>query len=546
MGRINYCDESNYRVKQFLYILVVLMIMLVACEEEPTPTPTDTPAGPATGVALNPPRVWIDRPLSGQIVVVGSSSSQIISHAAALGGNAQLEVRDDSNQVLASMDLGAAVDSTDIGGLMNRYEGDWQAVILPLLENAGGPVVLTFTVVVDGVPSNPVTVTFALATATPTSTSTPTITPSATPTATAPPATATVTPTETNTATPSPTFTPTASATSSPTDAPTPTDIPTGAPTETATPIPTVVYVDKGTLEPCTIVPSRGLRVEAQLAPGRDTVVFIESPNRYTVTGKITRFNQLWWQILLPQTQNSVFVRANQVLTAGSCAIVGTVVPPSEAVPTRASTQQATEPVVEGQPTIIFFRTTSSVVTSNTCATLSWSVVNVDAVYLNGAGVVGNASRGVCATEFGYGDIRSLNYTLSITKNGATVDSRTITLRYDEEEPTVPPTVPPTAVPSIVFFNTSSPNVNDASCATLSWNVVNADATYLNGESVPDNGSRTVCAADFGYGDIETMSYTLSITKNGATVDSRTITLVYVPGGIDAFGNGALPWTAAQ
>lgn len=497
------------------------MILLAACEEEPAPTPTSAPVGPATGVAMNPPRVWIDRPLSGQIVVVGSSSSQIVSHAAALGGNAQLEVRDDASQVLAVMDLGAAVDSTDIGGLMNRYEGDWQAVILPLLENGDGPLVLTFTVVVDGVPSNPVTVTFALATPTPTSTLTPTITPSATSTPTEQVDTETPTPTDTDTATPSRTFTATATATSSPTD----------TPTREATPVPTVVYVEKGTLEPCTIVPSRGLRVEAQLSPGPDTIVYIESPDRYTVTGKTNRFEQLWWQILLPQTQNTAFVRANQVLTAGSCAIVGTVVPPSEAIPTQAPARQATEPVVEGQPTIIFFRTTSSVVTSDTCATLSWSVANVDAVYLNGAGAVGNASRGVCATAFGYGDIPSLDYTLSITKNGATLDRRTITLRYsEEEEPTVPPSPPtatPTVTPAILFFTTSSPYVSDASWSTLSWNVVNVDAVYLNGESVPGNSSRTVCAVDFGYGDYDSMSYTLSITKNGATVDSCTITLSY-------------------
>jgi hypothetical protein len=215
------------------------------------------------------------------------------------------------------------------------------------------------------------------------------------------------------------------------------------------------------------------------------------------------------------------------VLTAGSCSIVATVVPPNEAIPT----QRATEPVVVGQPTIIFFTTTSSVVTSDTCATLSWSVANVDAVYLNGAGVVGNGARGVCATEFGYGDVRSLDYTLSITKNGATVDSRTITLRYsDEEEPTVPPSPPtavPTVVPAIVFFTTNSQYVSYSSCATLSWGVANADAVYLNGETVAGNSSRTICAEEFGYGDYEVMNYTLSITKNGSTVDSRTITLFY-------------------
>ncbi|MCI0709492.1 MAG: hypothetical protein L0154_04945 [Chloroflexi bacterium] len=432
-------------MKQFLYILILLMIVLAACEEEPAPTPTSAPLGPATGVAMNPPRVWIDRPLSGQTVVVGSTSSQIVSHAAALGGNAQLEVRDDSNQVLATMDLGAAVDSTDIGGLMNRYEGDWQAVILPLLENAGGPVVLTFTVIVSGVPSNPVTITFALATPTPTSTPTPTITPTE--------QLDTATPTDTETATPSQTFTATASTTPAPTDTqiPTETIVPTDTPTREATPVPTVVYVDKGTLEPCTIVPSRGLRVEAQLAPGRDTVMFIESPNRYTVTGKTNRFNQLWWQILLPQTQNTAFVPANQVLTAGSCVLVGTVVPPSEVIPTQAPTRQVTQQatVVVGEPTILFFTTSSQYVSDETCATLSWSVVNVDAVYLNGEGVVGNSSRTVCAEEFGYGDYEALSYTLSITKNGATVDSRTITLLYDYEiydPPTATPT--PIIIPS--------------------------------------------------------------------------------------------------
>jgi hypothetical protein len=520
-----------------LIILLLAVALLVACEEDVEPTPTPIPPE-ATGVALNPPQVWIDRPLNGETIILGVTSPEIVAHASALSGNAILEVRDELGQILSTIDLGSAVDTLAVGGQLNRYEGDWLAAILPLLEQSDGILTLELTVYVSGVPSNPVMLTFMQPSPTPTGTSTLTPSPTTSETPTSTP-TLTLTPTLTHTPTNTPTDTPTV--TDTPSITPSPTVSPTWTPSLTPTLRPDVPFVPKDEL-PCRVTAVRGVRVPAMLAPFRDTVLFIEWPDEYDVTGKTLVGPTIWWQIFLPQTRNPAWVSDEEVLSTGSCLLVNDEEPPLPGPP-PAQPPPPNEPpppnVPAGQPVIYFFRTNTTQVSDQTCATLTWSVEFVDAVFLNNSGVVGNGSRNVCAQDFGFGDVRSLNFTLRIDKNGATVDSRTITLTWASRPVTaVPPTrVPPTSVPPtrvpptpiivrINSFTASDYYMDYGECETVYWSVSNADQVTLtvagSTSSVGLSGSRSLCWASFSGSSI---SLTLRAYRNGVLHDSRGFTI---------------------
>jgi hypothetical protein len=525
-------------VRRLIFLIFILPLFIVACEEDVEPTPTPIPPE-STGVALNPPQVWIDRPLNGETIILGVTSPEIVAHASALSGNAILEVRDELGQILSTIDMGSAVDTLAVGGQLNRYEGDWMQAILPLLEEANGLLTLELSVLVSGVPSNPVVLTFMQPSPTPTGSPTPSETPTATPTLTLSP-TQTATSTLTNTPTNTPTDTPTV--TDTPSITPSPTVSPTWTPSLTPTLRPDVPFVPKDEL-PCRVTAVRGVRVPAMLAPFRDTVLFIEWPDEYDVTGKTQVGPTIWWQIFLPQTRNPAWVSDEDVLSTGSCLLVKDEEPPLPGPP-PAQPPPPDEPpppnAPPGQPVIYFFRTNTTQVSRSTCATLTWSVEYVDGVFLNGSGVVGNGSHAVCGQAFDFGEISSLPFTLSIQKNGATVDSRTITLTYTTGAPPPPP--PPVITPSntpaprppvtvtINSFTVTSTYIEYGQCVNASWSVSGADqVTFIMPGSTFDvglNSSRFVCWGSVA-GSSQPFSITLYAYRNGVLEDSRSISMTY-------------------
>ncbi len=512
-------------MRRISFILLAILLFLVACEETLEPTPTPVPPQP-TGVAMNPPQVWIDRPLSGETIILGVTSPEIVAHASSLGGNAILEVRDDLGQTLSTVDLGASIETLAQGGQLNRYEGDWMQAIMPLLEQSDGSLTLELTVLVSGVPSNPVVLTFLKPSPTPTGS--PTVTPSTTPTET-PTFTASPSLTPTDTHTPTPTVTDTPTLTLSPTVSPTQT------PSLTPTQRPAIGFMPKDEL-PCRIAAYRGMRVAAMLAPHRDTVLFIEWPDIYDVTGKTLVGPTMWWQIFLPQTRNPAWVSNNEVLSTGSCLLVKDEEPPLPGFrPPPPPPNNPPPNVPAGQPVIYFFNTNTTQVSENTCATLTWSVEYVDAVYLNGAGVVGNSSQQVCGAAFQFGEFSSLPFTLSITKDGATVDSRTITLFYSETAPPPPPPridtptftpPPPPVVAQILRFTVTDTYIDYGECETASWYVTNADQITLTTQgrvyTVGSSGYQSLCWADF-YGT--SFVITLRAYRNGVLEDTSSINM---------------------
>ncbi|MFQ5613537.1 MAG: FHA domain-containing protein [Anaerolineae bacterium] len=83
------------------------------------------------------------------------------------------------------------------------------------------------------------------------------------------------------------------------------------------------------------------------------------------------------------------------------------------------------------------------------------------------------------------------------------------------ETPTATATLPPE---SSISFTASAETIGEGDCATLTWNVQNVKAVFLDEEGVVGEGSREVCP-------IETTTYTLRVVKNDDTEESLQITI---------------------
>jgi hypothetical protein len=113
------------------------------------------------------------------------------------------------------------------------------------------------------------------------------------------------------------------------------------------------------------------------------------------------------------------------------------LVTPSATLP-RTPTPTAT--VTPGAAAEINFSVSDDDIAAGECVVLRWDVKNIQAVYLNGSGVVGKGEREVCPSS-------TTEYTLRVVKLDGTEDSRTVTVRV-RQQPTEPPTVTmPTAPP---------------------------------------------------------------------------------------------------
>ncbi len=476
-------------LRRVFWLIIIALSLLVGCETSENATPT---APPPTAVAKNPPQVWIDQPIPGQILVLNDLPDEVVAHAAGLGGNAQLHVRDGQDELLAVVDLGSPSEVSDTGESLSRYEGEWQSALQTLLANMPNVQTLKLVIVVDGVESAPVIFTILRETETPTVTPTGTQTPTATFTSTP---TSTDTPTETSTATETPTFTPSATLTPTLTATITPTF--TSTPTEFVEPppAPDVPYFPKDEL-PCEITPLADTVVQARVGPGdnRGVRYFLEAPDVYEGIAYNNDFG-LWWLIRF-SAREALWVDDLLVNRTGSCFSLPYEEAPDVVIPQPPNNNPPnTRP---GEPVIYYFYADSTKLptylngTVSYCTNLRWDVEYVDAVYLNGEGVGGSEEvRQVCLSP----NENSKNYTLQIYKDGAVADSRTVTIAIGTGGGITPSTPPTCRYVSRASYpngwgsvSISSPNCNSG---YASGSVVSIQAIPVNNSIGFSNWSGT-------------------------------------------------------
>jgi hypothetical protein len=453
-------------------VLVLIGVFLVACEPETDATPTSQPPQ-VTAVAVNPPAVWIDKPLPGESLILSQLPPLIVAHASGLSGPAILEIRDGGDAVLGTVPLGEPVNIINQGGLLAQYEGPWLETLLPFLENITETLIIKLVVNVDGVNSDPVILMLVKETNTPTITPSPTetVTPSATPTATAtlsPTVSVSFTPTQTAThtlvdiPTTTPTHTPTSTPTANPTDTATFTDTPTFTATPTwtpsitpsLTPLPDIGFRPKEP-RPCRLFTFDGLAVPVRVGPGdtRGVITLVNDSRQYEVTGYNNDDGTIWWEFNFTEYDRLAWVTDHLVYTTGSCYLLPYVPPPVVILrPTNTPVPPSVQVTINpegppGIPIIYYFYADHAALPFYTaqeelrwCTNLHWATEYVDGVFLNGEGVTGMEDRRVCMNS----DAPDrMVFDLSITKGGNTVETRRVVIRYNE----IPEPEPPTATP---------------------------------------------------------------------------------------------------
>jgi hypothetical protein len=109
----------------------------------------------------------------------------------------------------------------------------------------------------------------------------------------------------------------------------------------------------------------------------------------------------------------------------------------STRMPTKTPTPTATtKPVLPAQ---VNFRADKTSLTQGECTTLRWDVDNATAVYLDGQGVTGHASKQVCPKN-------TTTYNLHVEAPSGNVD-RSVTINVTAPRDTTPPPVPSPQVP---------------------------------------------------------------------------------------------------
>jgi polar amino acid transport system substrate-binding protein len=145
------------------------------------------------------------------------------------------------------------------------------------------------------------------------------------------------------------------------------------------------------------------------------------------------------------------------------------------------------------------------------CTALRWDVRNVQAVYLDGAGVPGVSARDVCPGN-------TQTYTLVAVKYDGGQDSRQVTIDVRNAPP-------PPSPPYVERFSISSNQIRLGECVRLEWRTDNADRVNLtrNGTPIQYDGP--------GNGDIEDcpgvpglFEYTL-IAFNNAGTSGQTVSV---------------------
>lgn len=154
---------------------------------------------------------------------------------------------------------------------------------------------------------------------------------------------------------------------------------------------------------------------------------------------------------------------------------------------------------------VIQFSASPTSIRGGECTTIRWNTANVQAVYYNGQGVSGiNQSRIECPRE-------TTTYTLMVVGRDGLQHDYNVQVIVDGH------VSDPGQVAFGIAFNADRTQIQSGECVTISWNVINVQAVYYNGEDVSgDNQTRQECPG-------QTTNYTLRVVKLDGTEESRTI-----------------------
>lgn len=132
------------------------------------------------------------------------------------------------------------------------------------------------------------------------------------------------------------------------------------------------------------------------------------------------------------------------------------------------------------------------------CTVLRWEVEHVQAVYLDGDGVVGHDARDVCPEE-------TTTYTLHAVSPAGDIE-QSVTIH----------------VPEINFW-VEEDTIEQGGCTTLHWDVEGVQAVYLNEEGVAGHDARDVCPS-------HTTTYGLYVVSACGDIErSVTVTVLAAP-----------------
>jgi hypothetical protein len=159
---------------------------------------------------------------------------------------------------------------------------------------------------------------------------------------------------------------------------------------------------------------------------------------------------------------------------------------------------------VGGQGTSAFdFSADAYQVAQGSCTTLHWRAQGVTAVYLNGEGVGGEASRTVCPKK-------TTTYTLKVVSQDGASTSRSITIAA----------LAGSAIP--MDFWADQYWMNSSECTTVHWSVEGVQAVFFgetgHEDGVTGVGTQRVCPDGEVY-------YTLKVTFTDGSTDSKELIL---------------------
>jgi hypothetical protein len=156
------------------------------------------------------------------------------------------------------------------------------------------------------------------------------------------------------------------------------------------------------------------------------------------------------------------------------------VEPTSAFTPTLEATETLTPTATLPLPTpppaaVIEFRADTGEIDAGKCTKLHWRVENVQAVFLDGGGVVGTGSKEVCPCE-------TTTYILSVTLLDGAKTERSVTVKVKGSciTPTTKPTVPPpdtTPPPMPSIVSPIGGPMLDCDKVTLDWDPVSDPST---------------------------------------------------------------------
>lgn len=141
-------------------------------------------------------------------------------------------------------------------------------------------------------------------------------------------------------------------------------------------------------------------------------------------------------------------------------------------------------------------------IAAGSCSTLTWSAVDVSAVYLNGQGVAGVAAQEVCPAQTTDYELRVVS-----TTGVTTVKRLTVTV------------VQGSASVVDAAFWAEQYTLPQSGCTTLHWSVRNVVSIYLDGDGVTGDGSMQACPES-------TQFYTLEIVDASGQVNIKEVVLM--------------------